>query len=381
MPRRNVLALLALAAAPVAAETAEAPMHTSVESPQAEKRIVYPQSSRVEQVDDYHGVKVADPYRWLEDLDSEQTRAWVEAQNKVTSAYLAAHPRARADPQAADRALELRALRRARPAGRALLLHPQRRPAEPERPLPRRRPWTASPRSSSIPTRCPQDGTVALSGVSVSEDGKLLAYGLSSGRLRLAGVAGARRRDRPRPAGPPALGEVLPAPPGPTTARASSTAATTSRKEGRPLEEANFYQKLYYHRLGTPQSADGWSTSGPTRRRWASSPPVTEDGRYLVIHVWKGTETENGIFYKDLADARLAGRRAARRLRRRLRLRRQRRPGLLVPDRPRRAARPGGRDRPAQPGAASTGASSSPRPPRPSQGVSLPERHLRRPCT
>ena len=48
----------------------------------------YPKPKSVEQVDDYHGVKVADPYRWLEDTDSAATHAWVEAENKVTFGYL-----------------------------------------------------------------------------------------------------------------------------------------------------------------------------------------------------------------------------------------------------------------------------------------------------
>src|SRR4026207_2131968 len=48
----------------------------------------YPPTRKADQVDDYHGVKVADPYRWLEDLDSEETRGWGEAQNKLSFAYL-----------------------------------------------------------------------------------------------------------------------------------------------------------------------------------------------------------------------------------------------------------------------------------------------------
>ena len=55
---------------------------------QTAKKIVYPESKKLEQIDDYHGAKVADPYRWLEELDSADTRAWIEAQNQLTFAYL-----------------------------------------------------------------------------------------------------------------------------------------------------------------------------------------------------------------------------------------------------------------------------------------------------
>src|SRR5262249_2425824 len=52
------------------------------------KTFIYPTANKVDQIDDYHGVKVADPYRWLEDPDSADSRAWIEAQNKLTFGFL-----------------------------------------------------------------------------------------------------------------------------------------------------------------------------------------------------------------------------------------------------------------------------------------------------
>ncbi len=272
-------------------------MHRSVESPKAEK-LVYPDSPQVNQVDDYHGVKVADPYRWLEDLDSQQTRAWVEAQNRVTSAYLAAIPER--EP-VRKRLTELWNYERygvpVQQGGRYFFTRNDG--LQNQNVLYRVDDLGGLPQAVLDPNTLSHDGTIALTGWNLSEDGKLLAYGLSSGgsdwqewhvrevesgrdlpdHLRWVKFSGAAwthddggffysRYDEPR--------------------------------AGRPLEEANFHQKLYYHRLGTPQSADELVYQRPDSKEMGFIAAVTQDGRYLVIHAWRGTETENGLFYKDL---------------------------------------------------------------------------------
>ena len=302
MFRQTLLALLALSAVPVVAETAEAPMQMQTSSSAAspvKKRIVYPESPRAGQVDDYHGVKVADPYRWLEDLDSEQTRAWVEAQNRVTSAYLAALPER--EP-IRKRLTELWNYERygvpIQHGGRYFFTRNDG--LQNQNVLYRVDTLGGEPKVVLDPNTLSADGTIALSGLSVSEDGKLLAYGLSSGgsdwqewKVREVETG----RDLP---------DHL------SWVKFSGAAWTHDHKgffysrydepkEGRPLEEANFYQKLYYHRLGTPQSEDELVYQRPDQKELGFNAVVTEDGRYLVIHAWKGTETENGIYYKDLS--------------------------------------------------------------------------------
>jgi len=272
-------------------------MHMSVESPR-EGRIVYPDSPRVSQVDDYHGVKVTDPYRWLEDLDSSQTRAWVEAQNQVTSAFLAAIPER--EPLR-ERLRELWDYRRygvpVRHGGRYFFTRNDG--LQDQDVLYRVDTPDGEPRLLLDPNTLSPDGTVALTGWSVSEDGRLLAYGLSSGgsdwqEWRVREVETGREL-------PDHLKWVK-----------FSAAAWThddlgffySRydepREGRPLEEANFYQKLYYHRLGAPQSADELIYQRPDSKKMGFIASVSEDGRYLLIHAWRGTETENAFFYQDL---------------------------------------------------------------------------------
>jgi len=312
MSRPILLALLAVATAatvPVHAEspaemvaktvakTAEATMHTSVQS-SAEKRIVYPEAHRSEQVDDYHGVKVADPYRWLEDLDSQQTRDWVAAENQVTGAYLAAIPER--EP-IRKRLTELWNYERysvpARHGGRYFFS--RNNGLQNQNVLYRVDALDGEPRLVLDPNTLSADGTIAVTGWSISEDGKLLAYGLSSG-----GSDWQEWRVRDIDSGRDLADDLK-------WVKFSEAAWTYDNqgffysrydapREGRPLEEANFNQKLYYHRIGTPQSADELVYQRPDHKEMGFIATVTQDGRYLVIHAWKGTETHNGIFYKDL---------------------------------------------------------------------------------
>jgi len=272
-------------------------MQTPVESP-TEKRIIYPESLRVDQVDDYHGVEVADPYRWLEDLDSEPTRAWVAAQNQVTSAYLAAIPERHA---IRERLTQLWNYERygvpIRHGGRYFFTRNDG--LQDQNVLYRLDTLGGEPKVVLDPNTLSQDGTVALSEMSFSEDGKLVAYGLSS-----AGSDWQEWKVREVETGrdlPDHLRWV----------KFSSAAWTHDGKgffyscydepgEGRQLEEANFFQKLYYHRLGAPQAEDELIFQRPDKKEMGFISTVTEDGRYLVIHAWLGTETENGILYKDL---------------------------------------------------------------------------------
>ncbi len=91
--------------------------------------VTYPDTERVDHIDNYHGVEVADPYRWLEDVDGDQTAQWVAAENAVTQPFLEAIASSGHDQSASYRSLELRTLQDPGQGGRALLLSAQRRAA------------------------------------------------------------------------------------------------------------------------------------------------------------------------------------------------------------------------------------------------------------
>jgi prolyl oligopeptidase len=261
----------------------------------------YPESRRVDHVDEYQGVRVEDPYRWLEDLDSDETHQWIEAQNRVTASWLGTIPERAA---IRDRLTELWNYERyglpVKEGGRYFFV--KNAGLQNQNVLYTRDSLDSEPRVLLDPNELSPDGTVALISYSVSPDGRLLAYGLAFGgsdwqEWHVRDVETGRDL-------PDHLRWVKFSQSAWTHDAAGffySRYDELSEGVRHPPKKANFYQKLYYHRLGAPQSEDVLVYHRPDNREMGFLPTVTQDGRYLVIHVWKGTESENAIYYKDLA--------------------------------------------------------------------------------
>ena len=148
------------------------------------------------------------------------------------------------------------------------------------------------------PNTLSADGTVALTGAQVSRDGRLLAYGLSR-----AGSDWEEWRVRDVETGAD-LSDKL------DWVKFSATAWTADHKgffysrydepnAGDQYEGQNYFQKVYYHRLGTPQSADELAYHRPDQKEWNFGAHVSDDGRYLLLHVWAASNY-NLLFYRDL---------------------------------------------------------------------------------
>ena len=261
--------------------------------------MIYPPSKKVDQVDDYNGVKVADPYRWLEDPDSEETKAWVEAQNQVTFAYLSEIP---AREKIKQRLTQLWNFEKYRiPFKRGdRYFYFKNSGLQNQFVLYSLTSLDGKPEVLLDPNTLSEDGTIALSGMAITDDGKLMAYGLS-----VAGSDWQEWKVRNVETGED-LGDRL------QWIKFSGASWTKDGKgffysrfdepnEATKLEDVNYYQKLYYHQLGQPQSADILIYERPDQKEWGFSGDVTEDGRYLIISVRRGTDPKNLVFYKDLS--------------------------------------------------------------------------------
>jgi prolyl oligopeptidase len=260
----------------------------------------YPKAKRVEQVDDYHGVKVSDPYRWMEETTSADTQSWIEQQNKITSAYFATIPQRE---KIKTRLTELWNYERyGAPSKIADGFYIYAKNDG----LQNQSVWY---RAKSIddpgtvffdPNKLSTDGTVALSGSSFTDDGKLWAYGIAkSGSDRTEWKIMNTE-----------TGEYLPDTLRPNRQGGFSWLNDNSgffynrfpdAQEGAELKGASRFPKIYFHKLGTPQSEDKLIYERPDDGELFLGGFVTEDGKWLVVNVVKGTQRMNEVHFKDLS--------------------------------------------------------------------------------
>jgi prolyl oligopeptidase len=274
-------------------------------TPDRSLTIAYPPSPVVDQRDNYHGTQIDDPFRWLEDVDSEATKAWIASQNQVTLDYLSAIPE-RAPIK--ERLTQLWNFERygipVRHGSHYFFTY--NNGLQDQNILYVASDLEAERRELLDPNRLSQDGTVALSGYVPSDDGRYLAYGIAR-----AGSDWNTWQVREVATGEDLSDRI-------DWVKFSSVSWTSdgqgffySRYEEPKEDEftgVNYFQKLYFHRLGTSQSEDVMVYERQDEKEWGFRGTVTDDGRFLVISIWRGTERKNQIFYAPLTKDAVPGR-------------------------------------------------------------------------
>jgi prolyl oligopeptidase len=261
--------------------------------------LTYPEARRSDVAETLHGVTVPDPYRWLEELDSPETTAWVKAQQALTENVLSQLPQRERlkkrlteawdyDKHGLPRRIagKLFYSRKTGLQNQGVHYWREDRPDAPEIVL-----LDANALS--------EDGTVAVAGTSVSDDGRFFAYALAASGSDwntwhvLDVQTGKKLPDELR------------------WTKFSGASWSPDHKgfyysryaapvPGQELKDTNLDQKLYYHRLGDPQEQDQLIYERPDHPKWGFGAGITDDQRFLVIHVWEGAGSKNALFYRDL---------------------------------------------------------------------------------
>jgi len=269
--------------------------------PAPAQTLQYPAARKSDVVDDYHGTRVPDPYRWLEDPDSPESRAWIEAQNRLTAAYLAEIP---ARDTIRQRLTKLWNYPKYgapfRKAGRYFFL--KNDGLQNQSVLYKQASLEATPETLLDPNILSEDGTVALSTLAVSDNGRLLAYGTAASgsdweEFRVRDVVTARDL-------PDHLKWIKFSGASWTKDGAGFFYSRYPEPTDKALTDVNRFQRLYYHRLGTDQAQDVLVYERPDQPDWGMNAEVTDDGRYAVLTVWLGTDRRNRVYYRDLKDPR-----------------------------------------------------------------------------
>ena len=265
----------------------------------------YPLTKKVSQIDDYHGIRVADPYRWLEQdvRESEEVAAWVAAQNELTFSYLKELSHRRV---IADRLTELWNYEKIGvPFKRGDWYYFWKNDGlQNQSVLYRKRNLDDELDEAEIildPNTWSADGTMALGSVSFSENGLYMAYSVAVGGsdwrtwkvfnlsnhqvlsdeikwVKFSNVSWTKE------------------------GRGFFYARYLEPKEGDAFQSLNKNQRVFYHRVGTSQAQDVLVYERPDFPDWGFETLVSEDGKYLIITIWRGTDDRHRILYRDLSE-------------------------------------------------------------------------------
>jgi prolyl oligopeptidase len=270
---------------------------TSISTQNMIKPINYPAARKSDQVDDYHGLKVADPYRWLEDLDSQETAHWVKEENNLSFGFLNEIPARNSLKERLTKLWNYEKFGIPFKEGNRYF-YSRNSGLQNQSVIYTVSSLSGEPQLLLDPNILSADGTVALSGLSVSDDGKLMAYSLSA-----SGSDWQEWKVRDIDTGKDLPDDIK-------WVKFSGASWTPDNKgffysrydepKSDALKGINYFQKLYYHRLGTPQSDDALIYDRPDQKDWFFDGNVTEDGNYLVITISQGTDVKSRIYYKDL---------------------------------------------------------------------------------
>jgi prolyl oligopeptidase len=256
----------------------------------------YPETKKGDVVDDYHGTKVADPYRWLEDDHSEETKAWVTEQNKVTFGYLESIPFREKIKERFTQIFNYPKYGAPFKAGDKYYFF-KNDGLQNQSVMYVKNDINAEAKVFFDPNKLSEDGTKALSTFSFSDDGKYMAYGVSTGGsdwneffvmntetqeqlsdhlkwIKFSGIAwkgdGFYYNRFPEPT-------------------------------GSELSTKNEFSKVYYHKVGDDQKNDKLIYEDNDRPNRGFSAQTTDDERFLIIYFREGT-SNNGFMVKDLSD-------------------------------------------------------------------------------
>ncbi|MBN1433453.1 S9 family peptidase [Candidatus Fermentibacterales bacterium] len=258
----------------------------------------YPPAPVCDQVDEIFGVRVADPYRWLEDVDSDETLEWVAAQNALWRGFVEAIP---VLEPIRDRLEVLQDFQRYSMPHREgdLYFFYVNEGLQEHYLYCCRETLDAEPRVLIDPNGFPRERALALAGTSVTDDGSLLAWATSesgSDWTTWYVMDVETRAD---------LGDTIRWSKGWVAWNGDNTGLYYSRYDepepGQEYIELNELERVFFHRLGTDQSLDSLVYERPDRPEWMVGASESEDHRYLLIWVWDSSQVHrSGLFYVDL---------------------------------------------------------------------------------